>query len=243
MVAFDPADVAPRLERLGFLARSGLTGLASGYLLVALRPSPSLCHFDPELVDYWTTGAQRGQCRRINLRTSLPLAAEVSWGPVRIVDRLGNANEYLTFGGRLKASLVEGVVVVVLSCDTPLLKAGGHSQEVDLGAETVGAFFGRLLRAIDYVPGFEARVSAAEPVVRYAAFLVDALDRFRSSASLREAESDLLAALEREERRVGSSNPGQWLAGVELWSETASPAGAGQDRRPEGETQDRRTRT
>jgi hypothetical protein len=242
MVVLDPAAVAPRLASLGFLARSGLTGLAPGYLLVALRPSPSLCHFDPEVVDYWTTGDQRGQRCRLNLRTSLPLRAEVSWGPVRIVDRLGNANEYLTFGGRLTASLVEDVVVVVLSCDTPLLKAGGHSQEVDLGAETVGAFFGRLLRAIDYVPGFEARVSAAEPIVRYAAFLVEALDRFRSSAGLREAESDLLAALEREERRVRSSNPGPWLDGVELWSKSASPVRASQDRRPEGDTQDRRTR-
>ena len=53
MVVLDPAGVAPRLENLGFLASSGLGAPAPGYLLVALRPTPSLRHYDPELVEYW----------------------------------------------------------------------------------------------------------------------------------------------------------------------------------------------
>ncbi len=244
-VALDPPGVVPRLENLGFLASSGLSTPLPGYLLVALRPTPSLRHYDPESVDYWVTERTRGSRRSLTRQTDLPLLADVSWGPVRIVDRLGTANEYLTFGGRLSASMVDDVVVAVLTCDTPLLKAGGHSQQVDLGAESIGAFFGRLLRAIDYIPGFEARVSAAEPVARYAAFLSDALKRFRASPGLRDAEPEVLNALEVERRRIRTSDPGQVLAGEELWQSSMSavvPVERGQLSRPWGEAHDRSTR-
>jgi hypothetical protein len=241
MVGLDPAGVAHRLENLGFLASSGLAASTPGYLLVALRPTPSLRHYDPEVVDYWVTDGQRGARRTLNRRAHLPLLTEVSWGPVRIVDRLGNANEYLTFGGKLSANLVDELLVAVLTCDTPLFKAGGHSQEVDLGAESVGAFFGRILRAIDYVPGFEARISAAEPGARYAAFLWDALARFEASPGLRAAEPAVLTALEGAERRTRTICPGHWRAGQQLWESTlaaVAPVGIGQPRRPRGDTQD-----
>ena len=53
----------------------------------------------------------------------------------------------------------------------PIFRRGGHSQGWDDGADAVGAFFGRLLVTVDYIPDFERRLAAAPPLARYAAFI------------------------------------------------------------------------
>jgi hypothetical protein len=213
----DPASAAALMSNFGFLATSDLPdrpGPAS--LLVALREVPTLHHYDPEAVQYWTNQSGRGVPRTLTRESHLPVETEFSWGLVRIVDRLRVTNEYLTFGGHLSAALVDGVVVAVFSSAAPLLRRGGHSQVWDLGADSLGAFFSRFLLAVDYGAGFEEHAGRVSPVSRYAAFLVDAMARYRASPRLRVEQPELWTLLRSEERRLMAENPTEWAAGQEL---------------------------
>jgi hypothetical protein len=218
----DPARAAPLLADLGFLASSDLPDRPGpAYLLVALRSSPTLHHYDPELVEYWVSEAGRGVRRTLTRAVSLPVDEAFSWGLVRITDRLHVTNEYLTFGGRVRAAWVEDEAIVVFDSPAPLLRRGGHSQGWDRGAEALGAYFGRFLTAVDYAPGYESLVASATPVARYAAFIADATDRYRSSPTLREAQADLWTLLQGEERRLREQQAEDWIAGHVLRHEAA----------------------
>jgi hypothetical protein len=170
----DLVVAARRLAPWGFLADPDLPdrpGPAS--LIVALRERPTLRHYDPEVVEFWATEDGRGAHEAITRETKVPLSTGVSWGEIRILDRLGESNGYFGFGGRCDADLVDGALIVALTSSAPILRRGGHSQGWDDGADAVGAFFGRLLVTVDYVPGFEARLAHATPLARYAAFVQD----------------------------------------------------------------------
>ena len=214
----DLGSAAALMANLGFLATSDLPdrpGPAS--LLVALREVPTLRHYDPEAVQYWTNQSGRGVPRTLTRETPLPVETEFSWGLIRIVDRLLVTNAYLTFGGHLSAALVDGVVVAVFTSPAPLLRRGGHSQVWDLGADSLGAFFSRFLLAVDYGAGFEDFAGKASPVSRYAAFLIDAMARYRASPRLRGEQPELWTLLRAEERRLMAINPAEWAAGEALW--------------------------
>ena len=127
----------------------------------------------------------------------MPLSEDFSWGMIRIVDRLRVTNEYLTFGGRLDAGLVDDAIVAAFTSTAPLLRRGGHSQGWDAGADLVGAFFGRLMIAVDYRPGFEAAIGDASPIARYAAFVRDCAERRRAVSSA--GAEDRLTSLIRHE--------------------------------------------
>jgi hypothetical protein len=224
--SLDPGTAAGNLASLGFLASSDLPDrLGPAYLLVALREAPTFHHFDPEAIGYWISAGGRGVRRTFTRETHVPIDEEYSWGIIRIVDRLNVTNEYLTFGGRLQADCVDGVVVAVFTSAAPILRRGGHSQGWDDGAESLGAFFSRLLLAVDYVPGFEARAADADPVTRYAAFLADAMARYRSSPLLRAEHAELWTLLQAEDRRLREQQPTAWAAGMELRDEVTVATG------------------
>jgi hypothetical protein len=228
--ALDPASAAPRLTNLGFLSNSDLPDRPGpAFLLVALRDAPTLHHFDPELVEYWVSANGRGSRRQQTRHTAVPMDLEFSWGEIRIVDRLNVANEYLTFGGRLMAACIDGTVVSVFTSPAPLLRRGGHSQVWDRGADTVGAFFARVLLAVDYEPGFEALLARADPISRYAAFVADTTSRYRASAALRANEPDLWMSLQAEEARLRRENPTEWAAGALLRAKAADSILPGND--------------
>jgi hypothetical protein len=213
----DPVSAAPPLANLGFLASSDLPDRPGpAYLLVALREVPTLRHFDPETVEYWVSDGDRGVRRSLTRASPLPIDADFSWGLIRIVDRLHVTNEYLTFGGRLSARLVGGDIIAVFVSPVPILRRGGHSQAWDQGADSLGAFFSRLLLAVDYARGFEAEAARADPITRYAAFLADAMTRYGSSPNLRFDRPDLWMLLRTEERRLRDRFPDNWEAGEAL---------------------------
>jgi len=121
-------EVAGRVDDWGFLARPDLPDTPGpAFLIVALRPRPTLRHFDPEAVDYWVTDSDRGARRTLAHSTPMPRSEEFSWGMIRLVDRLGVSNEYLTFGGHLDAAMVDDAVVAAFASPAPLLRRGGHS--------------------------------------------------------------------------------------------------------------------
>jgi hypothetical protein len=213
----DPAGAAVSLVDLGFLARPDLPDRPGpAYLLVAMRESPTLRHYDPEAVEYWVSEAGRGVRRTLTRSSRLPIDTEFSWGLIRIVDRLKVTNEYLTFGGRLFAGVVDRAVLAVFTSSAPLLRRGGHSQVWDQGADTLGAFFSRFLLAVDYAPGFEALAADADPVTRYAAFVGTTMDRYRASPTLRSEQTDLWRLVEAEERRLRGQDPAAWARGTAL---------------------------
>jgi hypothetical protein len=223
VIVVNPSAAAPRLASLGFLADSDLGHrVDGGYLLVALRAEPSLHHFDPERVEYWLTADGRGRPARLTYETPVPIEIEFSWGTISIVDRMGVANDYLTFGGHLAADLVDHDLVAVFTSPAPLLKAGGHSQEWDLAGASVGAFFGRLLLAVDLRPGFEEQLAHASPLARYGAFIAGERLRYLSSPGLRDGEPWMSMMLEHEQRWLRTTAPDDCVAGERLWRECST---------------------
>ncbi len=221
----DPAVAARLLDDWGFLAHPDLPDLAGdAYLLVALRDRPTLRHFDPERIDLWVSRGSRGARLEIT-RATRHLETGFSWGPITVVDRLGVSNEYVSFGGQLTVQDVDGMTVAVLVSSAPILRRGGHSQGWDEASVDLGAYFGRLLIAIDYVAGFEARMAEATPLARYGAFIVDLLTRYRQSEMLRAAHPYVWTLLGCEEQRLRLHQPGEWAAGLAL-ADAARPATA-----------------
>jgi hypothetical protein len=227
----DAASAASLLHHLGFVARCDLPDRPGpAYLLVALRPTPSLRHYDPEAVDYWVTRDGRGVRQRLTRDERLPIDTEYSWGVIRLVDRLHVTNEYVSFGGALSVEQVDDMVVARFVSPAPILRRGGHSQGWDEGAEAVGVFFGRFMLAIDYVPGFEAQAAAAGPLARYAAFVADAVERYRGSSRLRAEHPESWALLGGEARRLRAEQPEAWATGIGLVAAMQSVAGGGDPR-------------
>jgi hypothetical protein len=217
LLQMDPVSAVTMLTDLGFLARPDLPDRPGpAYLLVALRDAPTLRHYDPEAVEYWISEGGRGVRQTLTRETRLPIDSEFSWGLIRIVDRLHVTNEYLTFGGRLTADAIDGVVIAVFTSPAPLLRRGGHSQGWDRGADNLGAYFARLMVPVDYAPGFERRVARADPISRYAAFLADAMARYRASSVLCAEQPELWSLLQAAERRLRMEHPVEWAAGEGL---------------------------
>ncbi len=208
---------ARRLADWGFLAVPDLPdrpGPAS--LIVALRPTPTLRHYDPETIEYRASSDARGDRRVLTRHSRTPWRHEFSWGEIRITDRLGVTNESLAFGGTVEADQVDDAVIVRFTSPAPILRRGGHSQGWDDGADSIGAFFARLLVTVDYVPGFEAELAAAAPLDRYAAFLRDVAARHDRARRVSGIDPPFAALVRSEAQRLGAAHPEAWLAGGRL---------------------------
>ena len=210
-------EVAGQVDHWGFVAHPDLPdGPGPAFLLVALRPAPTLLHYDPEAVDYWVSDDGHGARRTLTHDSPMPRSEGVSWGMIRLVDRLGVSNEYLTFGGHLDAARIDETVVVAFASPAPLLRRGGHSQGWDAGADIVGGFFARIMIAVDYRPGFEATFAAAEPLARYAAFVRDTDRRRRGAYRAEPFDDDLGRLVRHESARLRETAPEAWAAGGDL---------------------------
>ena len=222
----DLESAADAMPEWGFLAEPGGLGNARpGYLLVALRRHPTLDHYDPEEVRFWVTNAGRGERFVLDRWTPMPLERGVSWGLIRIVDRLGVSNDFLTFGGWVSADRSEGTTVAAFISPAPLLRRVGHSQGWDVGAQTLGAHFGRLVAAAGQDRAFESAAACADPVSRYAAFIADLVERGGHSELVRESDPLGWRRSIAEKDRLMRTDPTRWRAGLELLAR-ARAAGA-----------------
>ena len=208
---------ADAIPEWGFLAEPGTPeGSGPGYLVVALREKPTLDHFDPESVRFWVSSEGRGQQFELDRWTKVPVQEEVSWGPITIVDRLRETNEFLTFGGAVCAGREGGTVVAVFVSPAPLLRRGGHSQGWDLGAQSLGAHFGRLVAVAGQDRTFEAAAAKADPLARYAAFVADQVERGHRSEPLRESDPQVWRLFLGEAKRLQRLEPVHWREGQTL---------------------------
>lgn len=220
-----PADdrwlehAARLLAGLGFqlVEPDRTNGDETSHLLVALRPEPTLKHFDPESIDYWITEGARGRAARLDRETRLPLVCGFSWGRIALTDRLGVRNEFLSFGGALKAQVnPDATVLVDFGSHAPILRWSGHSQGTDPLAAEVGAFIGRLKVPIDFVPGAEALLAKAAPEALYCAFIQSVRERLARARGLRDSNRWLADWSSREGQRIEAAAAESWKAATEL---------------------------
>ena len=212
------AQAARVLENLGFsLIEADPAAGDTAQLLVALRPAPTLQHFDPEQIAYWVTEAGRGKAATLDRETRCPVDGTYSWGRIEITDRLCVTNQFLSFGGDLRAEMVaDSTILVSFSSLAPIMRWSGHSQVLDPLTVEVGAFFARMMVPIDFVPGAEALVAAAAGRTLYCAFIQHARERLSRARTLRDSNRWLSDYSARESQRLESASPDNWKAAAEL---------------------------
>jgi hypothetical protein len=211
------AAAAAVIAELGFSIVTDPHDPAATGLVVALRDEPTLRHFDPEEVSYWAPVEGRGRPRQLDRDTHVPLEGRFAWGRISIADRLGLTNQWLSFGGTIRAAELDpSTTVVAFDSPAPIQRWSGHSQGLDLLTPEMGAFFGRLMIPIDFQPGAESRIADSDPFVLYCAFLRDVAARASRSVPLVQADGALVSHVTHEVRRVEGTDPRAWNEGGEL---------------------------
>ncbi len=207
------------MRDLGFSIVSGVDPRepAATDLIVALRDEPTLRHFDPEEVTFWVPREGRGRPRELTRDSSLPYESRFAWGRISIADRLGLSNQWLSFGGTVRAAAPDATTTVIAFVSpAPIARWSGHSQGLDLLTPEMGAFFARLMIPIDFEPGAEDTILDADPLALYGAFVRDVDARIRASTRFVQADRRLATYIEREARRLEEAEPVAWAAGERL---------------------------
>jgi hypothetical protein len=193
------------------------------HLLIALREEPTLTHFDPERVDCWTTDAGRGRAIVLDRTDKFPIASDYAWGKIVATDRVNVHNEFLSFGGALRAQMAgDGTVLIDFASHAPILRWSGHSQSSDPLAAEVGAFFARIKVPIDFVPGTESLIAEATPRTLYCAFIQYVRERLAGARTLRDANRWLSEWSARESQRAQAAWIEHWNAALELRKQLAA---------------------
>jgi hypothetical protein len=215
--ALTPQEAASVMGELGFLVVPGAPGRDStAYLLVAIRQHPTLTHYDPESVLYWTHEGLHDEPVDFDKSVPLPIDTSFSWGTVRVSDRLGVANEYLTFGGRLVAQHVDGARIAVFATPGPMIRRGGHSQGWDPGSAHLAAYFARLRACLGRDHELDVRVTGMSPLGRYSAYLAGAINGFAEAPALSGDRHAELRHLRAEAERIHHDHPDEWSDGLRL---------------------------
>jgi hypothetical protein len=211
-------QAATLMGNLGFLAfrtPAEVPG-ADSCLLVVIRDAPTLQHFDPTTVEYWTMRAGRGQREVVDRESRSPLLRRFAWGRIRLDDRLGVRNEFVSMGGWLIGERIgSDALLLIFRSPAPILRVGGHSQPSDLLADDVVAFFSRLTPRL-WNPSLERTIGLAPPEHLWCAFLVHEQARLTKSSAMRDEFGEDVQSVGRELRRVDQRHPEAVDAGRRL---------------------------
>jgi hypothetical protein len=210
------SDANELLANLGFLLVPGAPlDHGPSYLLIALRPRPTLAHFDPERIECWAV--ERGNAANAVLEWPLaPGSSAFSWGTIRIVDRLRAENRFISFGGTLTVSRDLDVHAALFRSDAPILALGGHSGSADPIAVHVAAFLARLRGAAGYDSPAKRAADELTPIGLYAAFLSKALEVYEGEQSVKTVSPRLISVFRSELHRLGRDYCAETVAGREL---------------------------
>jgi hypothetical protein len=185
-------------------------------LMVMIHESPTTRHFDPEVASFWVTGEGRGRIREADY-TTRPFETPFSWGRIRLVDRVGARNSFVSFGGTVSGERVgTGVVLLIFRTPAVIFRLQGHSQREDRLAEEVMSFFGRLVPILWRSPETESTVAATPPLMLYGAFLLHTMARVDHSTTLREAIAPELPTLHRQLEDMTAHHPDPMRAASRL---------------------------
>ena len=124
-------SVALLLTNLGFdlVGPDKAQGEETSHFLVALRAQPTLTHFDPDKIDYWISDGTRGHSAVLDRETKLPLVTDFAWGRITVTDRLGVKNEFLSFGGTLRAQMTSEATVIPRSSANSQVSREQHERQ------------------------------------------------------------------------------------------------------------------
>ena len=194
------------LANLGFLLVPGPPlDHGAAYLLVALRPKPTLIHFDPERIEYW--GFERGHAVQTEIVWPLPrVDSAYSWGVITVADRIGAVNQFVSFGGSLAVSRDHDVHAALFRSEAPILALAGRSGPADPLANQVRAFMARLRGASGYDSPVRQLAESVSPVALYAAFVSRAADTYRTPDAADSVSPHVVALLRAERRRLESEH-------------------------------------
>lgn len=209
-------EAAGLMADLGFVAFRTPPGaeMADSCLMAMIRDAPTRRHFDPETVSCWITENSHGQTMLVDRSARTPMSRPYSWGRIRLVDRLGMRNSFVSFGGWLTWERVGAdALLVIFRSSAPILRLPGHSQVSDHLSDDAVSFFGRLVPRLWSSPSHERVVGTAPPEDLYAAFLLHEAGRLHRSQGLREAMPEEAHALFRELELAERRRP-ETLAGA-----------------------------
>jgi hypothetical protein len=185
-------------------------------LMVAIHDEPTRRHFDAERIGYWATVNGHGQLQEVDRSTDVPFEADFSWGRIRIIDRFGARNSFVTFGGALNGELVgTGARLFIFRSPALILRLAGHSQREDRLAPEAMAFFAQLIPHL-WSGEAERTIADASPLDLYAAFLLHTRSRIARAPALREVLDRDEPALRRQLRLLGVGGGEHLEAGTRL---------------------------
>jgi hypothetical protein len=194
-------DAAQLMGDVGFLAFRTPADVprTDSCLMVMIRGDPTHRHFDPETVSYWIVEAGHGAREIADHDTRAPRSRPFCWGRIRLEDRFGVRNDFVTFGGWLTVERVgTDALLLIFRSAAPILRLGGHSQHSDRLAGEILVFFGRLISRTWTGPDEERFIASVPPEHLWAAFLLHEQTRIGGSTGLREAMSSDVPAVGRE---------------------------------------------
>jgi len=227
----EPGSAHVLLTNLGFLLVPGPPlDHGAAYLLVAVRAKPTLAHFDPERIAYWTF--DQGHAAPVEITWPLPkLETPYSWGTITITDRLGAANRFVSFGGTLVVSRDRGVHGALFRSDAPILSIGGQSGPADALGSQVAGFMATLRGAAGYDSPVRIMAETLTPVALYAAFVLRAVEIYGHPNAAESVSPHLISLLRSERHRLESDSPADVVSGhyladlLRTSSGTAPPMG------------------
>jgi hypothetical protein len=214
----DVEDASRLMVDLGFVAFRTPAGAAApdSCLMVMIHDEPTGRHFDTEVITYWGASAGRGHLLALDRTATLPLSRDYSWGRIRIVDRFGAQNAFVSFGGTLTGeSISDHAHLFIFRSPAIILRLPGHSQREDRLAEEAVSFFGRVIPHL-WRADAERDLSSRDPLDLYAAFLLHTRAELAASLALREALGAEEQVLHRELRALEARGPGRMEAGRAL---------------------------
>ena len=225
--SLDSSHAHVLLANLGFLLVPGPPlDHGAAYLLVAFRKRPTLEHFDPESIEYWVRDATTGTDQPAELGwPSAPFESLFAWGTIKVIDRVGASNTFVTFGGEVAVSRDQDVHAALFNSEAPILSLGGHSGPADPLGATVAGFLASLRGAAGYDSPVKALADDLSPTCLYAAFVCAALDKYQNPSAADYVSAHLVSVLRSERHRLEQSDAqivreGQQLADlIYSWKE------------------------
>jgi hypothetical protein len=215
----DQARASELVSDLGFVLVHAPDddGSPCSHLVVAFREIPAKTHFDPERMTFWRIAPDDIEGAELDRKRLPEQPVAVSWGAIRVVDRLGVSNAFLTFGGVARAFPADGgAAIVVVDSAAPILRWQGHSQEADPLAVEAAVFFARLRLPVTVEPSVELRIARIDPVALYAAFVADLRARYQAAPALAAMHPGTSEWLYHEARRLEQLVPDRWNDGQGL---------------------------
>ncbi len=212
-------EAAGLMADLGFVAFRTPPGaeVTDSCLMAMIRDAPTRRHFDPQTVSCWITENGHGQTQLVDRDADAPISQPFSWGRIRVVDRLGMRNSFVSFGGWLTGERVGAdALLLIFRSPAPILRLPGHSQRSDHLSDDALSFFGRLVPRLWSNPAYERLVGSVPPEDLYAAFLLHESGRLHRSQAQREAIPDDAHALLREMELAERNRPDTLARGREL---------------------------